>query len=127
MPTVWMEEEVHDQGWKEKVKRKRAQSRSDINIGKKGVTEQVLREIRRRLEDEGIVKIRVLKSALAVSGMDRRELARMVAEEAGAFLVEVRGRTFILVKPMGKGRGGEGIVYKKHRGSRKGEERGLNR
>ncbi|RLG84566.1 MAG: RNA-binding protein [Thermoprotei archaeon] len=99
-----MDKKIHDQGTstRELIKRKRAQSRCDVNIGKKGVTEQVLNEIKRRLELEKVVKVRILKSALQVTGMDRRSLAEYVARQLNARLVEVRGRTFILAKYEGE-------------------------
>lgn len=128
MSTMWMEEEIHDQGWqKSKINEKKAQPRSDINIGKKGITDSIIREIMRRLEEEGVVKIRVLKSALIVSGLDRREFARMVARKTGALLVEVRGRTFILAKPLDKGRKEKGTVYKKHKMFKTSDRRGLRK
>ncbi len=99
MSNVWMDEKIHDKTWiKKKIKAKKAQSRPDIHIGKKGVTQQVLNEIENRLKREGVVKIRILRSAIETTGMDRRELARFVAEKLGVRLVEVRGRTFILAK-----------------------------
>ena len=128
MSTMWVEEEIHDQSWQwKKIKEKKAQSRSDINIGKRGVTDSVIREIKRRLKDEGVVKIRVLKPALAVTGLDRREFAKMIAEKTGALLVEVRGRTFILAKPLDKGRKKKGTVYKKHKMFKTSDRRGLRK
>lgn len=100
MPEVRVDKKVHDKGpsLRELIKRKIASHRSDVNIGKKGVTPQVLNEIRRRLERERVIKVRILKSALKVTGMDRRSLAEYVAKQLGVRLVEVRGRTFILAK-----------------------------
>ena len=71
-------------------------SRADINIGKNGLSENVINEIKRRLKEKKIVKIRVLKSAREILGIDRREIARLVAEKTGSELVEIRGFTFIL-------------------------------
>ncbi len=111
MSPMRVEKKIHVQSetW-EKVKRKRAQRRSDVNIGKKGVTEELLREIKNRLKREGVVKVRILKSALEVTGLDRRSLAKLVADKLGARLVEVRGRTFILAR-IDDGRK-HSIVYK---------------
>ncbi len=74
------------------------QGPADVIIGKAGVSEGVLREIDRRLREKGVIKVRVLKSALKVSGMDRREIARYVASRVGALLLDVRGRTFVLFR-----------------------------
>jgi len=73
--------------------------RADVIIGKKGVTEAVLLEIKARLEKKRVIKVKVLKKALEKEGMDRRELAKRVAEAVNAKLMGVRGRTFILYKP----------------------------
>ncbi len=73
--------------------------RADVIIGKRGVFEGVLKEIESRLKVKEFVKVRVLKSALRVSGLDRKSIASYVAEKVGATLVDVRGRTFILYKP----------------------------
>lgn len=78
------------------VKRK-IHGRADVNIGKKGVSEEVLGEIKRRIEREGVVKVRVLKGFLESLSIDRRSVASLIAERVGAKLVDVRGFTFILV------------------------------
>ncbi len=71
-------------------------SRADINIGKNGLSENVVNEIKKRLKKKGIIKVRVLKSAREILGISRKDVARLVAEKTGAELVEVRGYTFIL-------------------------------
>ncbi len=102
MPVMRVEEKIHDQNWKKevkkKIKEKKASSKCDVNIGKKGLSEEVIKEIRRQLKIKGVVKIRILKTALEVTGLDRRSIAREVASKTGARLIEVRGRTFILAK-----------------------------
>ncbi|ABM81413.1 YhbY family RNA-binding protein [Hyperthermus butylicus] len=75
------------------------QGPADVIIGKKGLTEAVLKEIDRRLKEKGIVKVKALKSAIKVTGLDRRELAKTVAERLNARLLDVRGRTFVLYRP----------------------------
>jgi len=84
---------------RERVKRAHHGS-PDVIIGKRGVTEEVLREIDRRLDLQEVVKVKMLKTAIeAEGGADRRRLARMVAERLGARLMGVRGRTFVLYRP----------------------------
>jgi len=73
--------------------------RADVIIGKKGLTAEVLKEVGERLKVKEVVKVRVLKTALVATGMDRRTLAERVASELGAVLLDVRGRTFVLYKP----------------------------
>ncbi len=83
---------------KELIKEVRHSS-ADVRIGKAGVSERVLEEIKRRLKDKGVIKVKILKSALKVEDKDRFEIAKEVAEKLDAKLVEVRGRTFILLLP----------------------------
>jgi len=75
-------------------------SSAAVRIGKAGVSEGVLSEIRRRLKEKGVIKVKMLKSALKVEGKDRFEIAKEVAEKVSARLIEVRGRTFILLLPL---------------------------
>ncbi len=84
---------------KSKVK-KAHHSSPDVIIGKNGVSEQVLNEIKNRLKIKEVVKVKVLRTGIeAENGIDRRELARLIAEKVGARLMGIRGRTFILYKP----------------------------
>jgi len=78
------------------------QGPADVIIGKKGVYEGVINEIKRRLEQKRIIKVKMLKSCIAVENKDRRELAKYVAQLVDAQLLEVRGRTFVLYKPKKK-------------------------
>ncbi len=68
-------------------------SHADVRIGKKGVTEEVVKEIKRRLDEHKVVKVKI-----GIEVEDRREFARLIAERANAKLIEIRGYTFILAK-----------------------------
>ncbi|BCU69254.1 YhbY family RNA-binding protein [Stygiolobus caldivivus] len=68
-------------------------SHAEIRIGKKGVTEEVINEIKRRLKEHKVVKVKI-----GIEIEDRREFAKEIAEKVGARLIEVRGYTFILAK-----------------------------
>jgi len=85
-----------------KIREKISQKRADVNLGKRGLSESVIMEIKRRLKDEGVLKVRILKSCLKVTGLDRKTLAKRVAEIVNAELVTVRGYTFILKRKPGK-------------------------
>ncbi|MEA1944769.1 MAG: YhbY family RNA-binding protein [Euryarchaeota archaeon] len=63
-----------------------------INIGKSGVTDQVINEIREQMKGKSTIKIRILRNAPASA----TEIAEEVVSRTGFGLVEVRGRTAIL-------------------------------
>jgi RNA-binding protein len=74
--------------------------KNEIRIGKAGLSKDVAEEIKRRLEEEGEVMVRINKNLIAL-GEDRKEIAKKAAELVSAELVEVRGFTFILRKSKG--------------------------
>jgi len=94
---MWMDQEVHDKNIREEI-RKRLAGKVDVQLGKKGITDAFINEVKNRLEKHGVVKIRVLKSYIKTSGMDRRAIARLVAERVNAKIIDIRGYTFIIVK-----------------------------
>ncbi|RLI88147.1 MAG: RNA-binding protein [Candidatus Altiarchaeales archaeon] len=71
------------------------QSTPQIQIGKSGITEPLIAEIKAQLKKRKILKVRILKSARTA---DRKEIAQEVAERAKADLLVVRGNTFTLSK-----------------------------
>jgi len=85
-------------GLRSRVKKKH-HSRPDVIVGKNGVSEGVIREIMNRLKREEIIKVKLLRSSLEAEELDRRSMARLIAERTGAKLVSIRGRTIILYKP----------------------------
>lgn len=110
MPDVRMEEEVYDKNKIKSLIKERRRGKVDIQLGKSGLTEGFVNEVKRRLKKQGIVKIRILKSYLKSGENDRRSIARKVAELTGARLIEVRGNTFILAlkgKSIGKNKNNE--------------------
>ncbi len=72
-----------------------ADIKATVQVGKAGLTEEVLKEIRAQLEKRGRVKIRFLRSA-GDERADMRETARKIAEAVGARIVDVRGFTVTL-------------------------------
>lgn len=61
-----------------------------IWVGKRGITNVMIDEIRRQLKDRKIVKVRWLRN----TEVDPEE----IAASAGAVLLEVRGRTLVLTE-----------------------------
>lgn len=72
------------------------QSTPKIQIGKYGITDSLISEIKIQLKKKKILKVKILKSAR--SKKDKREIAKEVAEMANAELVAMRGNTFTLEK-----------------------------
>lgn len=67
-----------------------------LQVGKNGITESFIMEVRTQLKHSRVLKVRILKSALGEK--DRKEIASEVAEKARASLLDVRGHTFTLKK-----------------------------
>ena len=78
--------------------RKKVHQPTDVNVGKRGLTQQVVEEIRRRLKQDRVIKVRLNRNLMRSLEKGRREVARELAERVGAELVEVRGNTLILRK-----------------------------
>ena len=65
-----------------------------INVGKKGVTENLIKEINRVLEKHGIVKVKMLKNFRmigALEGKDKKMLAEEIASKVNGKLIDFRG------------------------------------
>ncbi|ARM75026.1 YhbY family RNA-binding protein [Acidianus manzaensis] len=70
------------------------QQHATIRIGKNGLTDGILNEIKRQLKQKKIIKIKIASEI----NEDRRDFAKRVAEITESELIEVRGYTFILRK-----------------------------
>jgi RNA-binding protein len=67
-----------------------------IWVGKDGLKPNVVAEVEKQLQREKMVKIRILRSALATD--TAKAIATRTAEQVGAALVEVRGHVFIIYR-----------------------------
>jgi putative YhbY family RNA-binding protein len=81
---------------KRHIKRTLAQRKHTVCVGKSGASKKLLEEIEKQLKKEEMVKVRILKSALAHD--EAKQVAMKIAEQTEASLVEVRGHTFMLHK-----------------------------
>ena len=68
-----------------------------VRIGKRGTTDPIMQEISRQLDKREMVKVKILKTALASE--DVGEVAQRVVAETDSELVQLRGHTFILYRP----------------------------
>jgi len=66
-----------------------------IIIGKAGVTNSLIAEIKARLKKHRKVRVKMLKSARS---REKKEVAEEVAEKTRSKLADLRGYTFILTK-----------------------------
>lgn len=67
-----------------------------INIGKNGVTDSVVEELKKHIKANRLVKVKVLKSAEVEK--DLKTIAEELAERSQSTLIEVRGRTVVLYR-----------------------------
>jgi RNA-binding protein len=79
----------------EKARKKAHELDATVRVGKKGV-EAVADELADQLSNEEPRKVKFLRSSRGGTTMD--ELARELAEEAGAQLVDTRGHTAVYVR-----------------------------
>ncbi|MCQ5376121.1 MAG: YhbY family RNA-binding protein [Methanomassiliicoccales archaeon] len=77
---------------KTELRRMGTEIKSSIHIGKGGISENLIEEIRNQLKKHKIVKIRILESA----GLERMTAAKELADRTQTKLVEVRGNTILL-------------------------------
>lgn len=70
-----------------------------IQVGKGGMTQPVVDELKEQLERHGLVKVGLRRSATFETGKDA--MAAELAERAGGELVEVRGNTAVYWKQRG--------------------------
>ena len=66
-----------------------------IQVGKSGITDALVDEIRLQVRRQKVLKVRVLKSART---RDTGEIAGEVAEKTKSRLLDVRGSTFTLAR-----------------------------
>lgn len=63
-----------------------------VHVGKEGLTEGIVLEVKAQIKRNKLVKVRVLPAA----GHDKDEVAEELAQRAGAKCVETRGFTVLL-------------------------------
>ncbi len=65
-----------------------------MNIGKSGITDPLILELRNQLKRNRLVKVKILKTA--VDEMDRNDIAKELSMRTGSMLVEVKGNSAVL-------------------------------
>ncbi|MFC1753059.1 YhbY family RNA-binding protein [Thermoproteota archaeon] len=70
-----------------------------VQIGKKGLTEESIKEIKEQLKKKGIVKIKLLKSGIeCLGGKTKKSIANDIALKTGSKLVSQVGFTAVYHK-----------------------------
>ncbi|MBN2112263.1 YhbY family RNA-binding protein [Candidatus Woesearchaeota archaeon] len=67
-----------------------------VRIGKSGLTDTVLAEIKKQLDQKGIIKVKILKSFIGRE--DKKEVAKKVAEKTNSTLVQNIGFVVVIAK-----------------------------
>jgi len=65
-----------------------------LRIGKAGLTEGVIEEVKKQLKQREEMKIRFTKGAL--ENMNRKDLAKKIAQKVGCSVVNIVGFTVVL-------------------------------
>jgi len=85
----------HTQSKKELMNR--ALSAMTINIGKSGINENVIEEIKRQLKDKEILKLRFSKNISS----DKESYISQIIEKSNSKLIDLRGNVAVIIKKRG--------------------------
>ena len=80
---------------KKELVKKGNELKPTIHIGKEGLTEGIVEETKKQIEEHGLVKIKILPSA----ALDKDEVSMELSISTGAKVVETRGFTLLLCDP----------------------------
>lgn len=79
------------------LKRRSVDKEPTVWIGKSGTTSALLAQIKRQLDANEMIKVKVHKTSLEDNEV--AQVASKVAEETTSRIVDIRGRTFTIYKP----------------------------
>jgi len=85
----------------EKTRKLRSQSKllmARIIIGKNGITEQTIKNIKGALKRESLIKIKILKTFLDEGEQDKKEIAAILAEKTNSALIDQVGFMIVLAR-----------------------------
>mgnify|MGYP006280998455 CR=1 FL=1 len=75
--------------------------KAKIQIGKYGVTENIIDQVRKYINKHGLVKVKMLKTFAAEN--DKNQVAQDIAERTNSHVLKIVGFTIILQKNKFKG------------------------
>lgn len=67
-----------------------------MRIGKSGITDSLVKELRLQIKNKKLVKVKFLKSF--IENKDKKHIARELAERTGSELVQQIGNVVVLAK-----------------------------
>jgi len=70
--------------------------KATVILGKKGLTDGIIKEIKKQLRTRGMIKIKMLKSFLR--NKDRKEVPGKVASKTKSKVINLVGNVFVLKK-----------------------------
>ena len=76
------------------IKRIGADLKPTIHVGKDGITDSLIEEVKLQVKTRKVVKIRLLPA----SGDEKDVVAKEISERSGAVLVDVRGSIVLLTQ-----------------------------
>ena len=86
---------------KEQIKEFKSRARSLNNftsVGKNGLTDNVISQVSGHLKLNKLCKVKILRSFLDESGLDKKSVAQDLAERTDSELVQLIGLTVVLYK-----------------------------
>jgi RNA-binding protein len=69
-----------------------------LRIGKNGITDTLILEIKKQLKKNHLIKIKILKSAREQENIDKKAFVNDVAQRTESELIELIGYVFVLYK-----------------------------
>ncbi|WP_406660017.1 YhbY family RNA-binding protein [Methanolobus sp. ZRKC3] len=79
-----------------KLKAEASKIKPILNVGKNGITDSLIDEIKKQVKANRLVKIKMLKTSS--EGEDTKTAAQKLAELTNTTLIEVRGSTVVLYR-----------------------------
>ena len=76
------------------IKRIGADLKPTVHVGKDGITDSLIEEVKLQVKTRKVVKIRLLPA----SGDEKKVIAKEISERSGAILVDVRGSIVLLTQ-----------------------------
>ncbi len=77
-----------------RLRREFAQEKATLWVGRNGLSPELISEASERLDQQGLLKVKVQKSV----SQPVPEIAKVLAESLRADVVDIRGRSFILYR-----------------------------